>query len=413
MFRKLSDCIVVITGASSGIGKATALKFANKQANLVLGARRIEALEEVAEECREAGGKAICIQTDVTDEQAVKELARKAIDEFGRIDIWVNNAGVTLFSKFEETPPEAFRQVVETNLFGYVHGARAALPYFREQKHGILINNASFIGKVGAPYLSAYCVSKFGVVGLGESLRMELRETPDIHVCTILPASIDTPLFQNAANYTGRAVKPMDPVYSPDDVAEAIVSCARRPRREIVVGTAGKQSLLMRTAFPPYAEKKLARKMSENQFQDRHSDAYEGNLFEPSDRYRSTSGGWRQPKGESHKTAIYIGLGVITIGVLVGLAVVNRPKISAYGRRQEGWWGNGKKHDSWLGKGKKHQSWFGNGRSERNWLGQSKKSNGWFSDSGDEESWTGSMMKKAAKGGALMAAGKAAKKWWQ
>lgn len=163
--------------------------------------------------------------------------------------MWVNNAAVTLFSRFEEAPPAVFRRVIETNLFGYIHGARAALPYFRKQGSGILINNSSIAGKTGEPYTGAYVISKFGVRGLAATLRQEIHD-PDIHICTILPASIDTPIYQHGANYTGRAIKPLSPMYDAKEVAEAIVACAEAPQRQVVVGTAGRALLALHTISP-------------------------------------------------------------------------------------------------------------------------------------------------------------------
>ncbi|HSP81463.1 MAG TPA: SDR family NAD(P)-dependent oxidoreductase, partial [Myxococcaceae bacterium] len=163
---RVRDAVVVITGASSGIGRETALEFARQGATVVLGARREQPLHEVAERCRQLVGRALAVPMDVTDEDAVQGLARTAIENFGRIDVWVNNAAVTLFARFEEAPPADWRRVLETNLFGYVHGARAAIPYFREQGRGILINNLTGFAKLGAPYLSAYVTSKVAVLGV-------------------------------------------------------------------------------------------------------------------------------------------------------------------------------------------------------------------------------------------------------
>lgn len=206
MPRPIEDSVVVITGASSGIGRAAAQEFARRGATLVLAARRAQALDEVARECKELGGHALAVPTDVTDEAAVQDLARRAIETFGRIDVWVNNAAVTLFARIEEAPYEDYRRVIETNLLGYVHGARAAIPYFREQGSGVLVNVSSVVGKVGQPNTSAYCATKFAIVGLSECLRQELLDVEDIHVCTVMPPSVDTPIFQHAANYTGRVI---------------------------------------------------------------------------------------------------------------------------------------------------------------------------------------------------------------
>jgi NAD(P)-dependent dehydrogenase (short-subunit alcohol dehydrogenase family) len=240
MGQKLDGAVVVVTGASSGIGRATGLAFAERGARVVLAARRAAALEDLTRECRAAGSQALVVPTDTTDEAAVAELARRAVERFGRIDIWVNNAGVYLLGLLEATPPEAFRRVLETNFFGYVHGARAVLPHFRHQGHGVLINNASVYSHVGAPWLTAYVSSKFAVRGFSETLRQELGDLPNVHVCTVKPSPIDTPIFASAANYSSRAVKAPPPTYPPQQVASAILASALHPTRERIVGGAGR-----------------------------------------------------------------------------------------------------------------------------------------------------------------------------
>jgi len=293
MARKIRDSVVVITGASSGIGRATAQAFAREGATVVLAARRKEALEEVAAECGNGGGTAVVVPTDVTDEGAVEDLARRAMEE-GRIDTWVNNAAVTLFARFEEAPPEVYRQVFNTNFFGVIHGARAVLPYFREQGEGVLINMSSVVSSAPQPYTSAYVASKYAIRGFSECLRMELAldEADDIHVVHMMPASIDTPLFQNAANYTGRAVKPLDPVISPHRVADAAVKMARSPRPEVKVGVSGRMMVASHSAMPRMYERIASRQVDSDHFREVPTAPSSGNLFEPPADSGSVDGGW-------------------------------------------------------------------------------------------------------------------------
>jgi NAD(P)-dependent dehydrogenase (short-subunit alcohol dehydrogenase family) len=240
---KLTDSVVVVTGASSGIGCATALAFAGKGAKVVLAARRREPLEAAAQECREAGAAdALAVPTDMTDPEAVERLAATAVDRFGGIDVWVNNAAVTVFALFADLPLEDFRRVIDTDLYGYVHGARAALPRFRQQGRGVLINNASMVATLAEPYVAPYVVAKHGIRGLGMTLRQELalERAHNIRVCTVMPAMIDTPLLAHAGNYTGRRLKALPPIYPAEQVARTIVRLASRPRREVYVGNSAR-----------------------------------------------------------------------------------------------------------------------------------------------------------------------------
>lgn len=156
MTTRIEDAVVAITGASSGIGRAAALRFAAQGAKLVLVARRERALRALCDECRRRGGQAIAMAVDVADEAALGLLVERAVGTYGRIDAWINNAAVMMVGKFEDCPAEAYRRVIETNLFGYINGARAVLPQFRLQGRGTLINVASLGGRVGVPYQSAY-----------------------------------------------------------------------------------------------------------------------------------------------------------------------------------------------------------------------------------------------------------------
>jgi NAD(P)-dependent dehydrogenase (short-subunit alcohol dehydrogenase family) len=204
MTDRINGKVVVITGASSGIGKASALALADQGAHLVLAARRDKELEDTAEACRAKSAEAVALPTDVAEEAQVQALARRAIATFGRIDVWFNNAGMDAFGRFEDIPPETFERVLQINLMGTVHGARAALNHFLERGSGILINNASLVGNCPSPFHSPYVASKFAIRGLSFALRQEVMHLRDVHVCVLSPASIDTPLWQRGANYSGR-----------------------------------------------------------------------------------------------------------------------------------------------------------------------------------------------------------------
>ena len=295
----------VITGASSGIGRAAALAFAREGANLVLAARRERLLREVAVGCKALGVSAVVVPTDVTDAEAVEELARRAVAESGSLEVWVNNAGVSALGRLDEVPLEAIRRVVDTNLLGYVHGARAAIPRFRERGSGVLVNNASVLGHTGGPYVAAYAMTKFAIRGLTESLRQELRALPDVHVCTVSPGSIDTPFFQHVANFTGRAPKALRPVVAPERVARAMVSLAKRPRRESIVGGSARTIALQRVLAPPLHERLFAKQIENDHFQDRPAGPTFGNLFEPMEEGAGETGGWKDlHAGRGRKTAL-------------------------------------------------------------------------------------------------------------
>lgn len=308
---------IVITGASSGIGRATAQAFARRGVRLVLAARSLEGLERTAAECARRGAKTLCVPTDVSDADAVASLARHAADGGdGRIDIWVNNAGVGAVGLFEDTPIAAHDQVVRTNLLGYLHGAHAVLPYFKRAGQGTLINTVSFGAWAPAPYGVSYSASKYGLRGFSEALRAELVPWPGIHVCDIYPSVIDSPGFRHGANYTGKMLRPPKPLYDPRRVARAIVLAAAHPRREST--TVGVVATLARVANA--VAPRLVRRWSSrfvNAYFERAPEVpvSDGNLFEPSSGCLSVDGGWRDTSSTHtvRNAGLLLGAGALAV----------------------------------------------------------------------------------------------------
>ena len=284
---------VVITGAASGIGRATARLFAEEGAHLVLAGRDAGTLDAVAAECRDRGAAVVTVPTDVAVEQEVERLADAAVQRFGGIDVWVGNASLYSFGTFEQTPSEAFDRIIDVNLRGQVYGARAALRVFRDQGHGVLVSVASVYSRITSPFVSPYVTSKFGLLGFLEVLRLELRDTPGIDVCAVLPATVDTPIHQHAANYTGQPVRPLPPVVDPVRVARAVVEVSHRPRRLVQVGRVQSLFVLVRALAPAVYEPMVVRVYSMIAVRRGSVPASSGNLFDADRERTGVTGGWR------------------------------------------------------------------------------------------------------------------------
>jgi short-subunit dehydrogenase len=280
--RDLQNMTVIITGASSGIGRAAALAFAAAHANVVLAARRRDRLEQLALECQRRGIRALAVRTDVTHPDSVTSLVRRAIEWSGNsVDVFINNAGVGAVGEFTEVPIATHDQIIRTNLLGYLHGAHAVLPVFKQQAHGVLINTISLGGWVPTPYSVAYSASKFGLRGFSEALRAELTPYPNIHVCDVFPAFIDTPGFEHGANYMGREIKPIPPVYPAERVARAMVSLAQRPRNAVTVGASATVARVAHLLMGGFVGRLMQRAMQAHFSHARNVAKTDGSVFEP------------------------------------------------------------------------------------------------------------------------------------
>ena len=240
MPKRIRHQVIVITGASSGIGLVTAQMAAAAGARVVLAARNRRDLEHAAEEIGREGGEALAVPTDVTDYRDVTRLADKAVATFGRIDTWVNNAAVSAYGLFRDQSLEDFQRVMDVNFMGQVHGAKAALPHL-ELTRGALICVGSTLSDRGVPLQGAYCASKHALKGWLDSLRVELRkERSGVRVTLVKPSSINTPLFNNAKTQLGVMPQPIPPIYEPELAARAILRAAEGDERDVFVGGAGK-----------------------------------------------------------------------------------------------------------------------------------------------------------------------------
>lgn len=315
--------IVVITGATSGLGRATALEFARRGCHVVLGARRDDALDELASQCRELGVTAIPCNADITVEDDVQKLLQAALSVDDRIDVWVNNAGVTLFARLDEAPFDEHRRVIETNVVGSMICARAVLPVFRNQEYGVLVNVGSVLSKVGQPFVPSYVISKFALRGLTETLRMDLAELPNVHVCSLLPYAIDTQHFEAGANYIGKPAHPMQPVQSPEAVARALVKLAMKPERERHVPRWIALGYVVRALLPRFTERLMARVLLRWHFDPRLQTATAGNLYEPKDE-RGTVHGHRPPLATNVQLVIGVAQEALILALQMAAAASKR-----------------------------------------------------------------------------------------
>jgi short-subunit dehydrogenase len=279
--KPIEDQVFVITGASSGIGLATAMAAAEQGGKLALIARSDETLDQIVSAIESEGGEALAIVLDVANQDAVSNAADQVVARFGRIDTWVNNAGVAIYGRIEEISDADNRRLFETNFWGVVYGSLAALPYLK-QSGGALINVGSEVSEAVVPLQGMYSTSKHAVKGFTDALRVEteLVEEAPVSISLIQPTAVNTPYPQHARNYMDKEPKLPSPQIDPHQVAEAIIDAATRGGRDIKVGAMSKMNTLMATLMPRLADRMSAMQATRQQRDERPRNP-QGTLFEP------------------------------------------------------------------------------------------------------------------------------------
>lgn len=280
--KPINQQVIVITGASSGIGLATAQAAARHGAKLILAARSDEALNGIVQQIRDAGGQAMSVPCDVADRMQVEAVAEAAINQFGRIDTWINNAGVSIYGRLEEVSEPDSRRLFDTNFWGVYYGSMVALPHLR-QNGGALINVGSEVSEAIVPLQGMYSASKHAVKGFTDALRVEVEEIDKapVAITLIQPTAVDTPFPQHARNYMSQEPKLPTPMIAPELVADAILKAATTPTRAKKVGTMAKVNTAMAKFLPALGDKMAAKQAGRQQYAERPRDP-DGALHRPS-----------------------------------------------------------------------------------------------------------------------------------
>jgi short-subunit dehydrogenase len=328
--RRLRDQVIVITGASSGIGLTTAEMAAAAGARVVLNSRNEQDLRQACDRINARGGRAIYVVGDVADPDAMELVANHAMTEFGGFDTWVNNAGIGMYGRVTEMPLGDKRRLFDVNFWGVIHGCRAAVRHL-QQRGGTIINVGSVTSERAIPLLGIYSASKHAVKAYTDSLRMELEEQGlPIAVTLVKPASINTPFTQHARNYMSEEPEYAGSVYPPEEVARAILHCAEHPVRDVIVGGGGKMMSVMEKMAPRMTDLVMERTLFSGQKKNepRHS---QDSMYQPQQdghRYGDTE---RHVMGSSAYTRAALSdvgrvLPMIALGALVAATVRSMKK---------------------------------------------------------------------------------------
>lgn len=290
--KPISQQVVAIVGASSGIGRETALRFAKKGAKVVVAARSQSGLVSLVEEIKQAGGDAVYVLADVSEFEQVKAIADKAVETYGRLDTWVHAAATGILAPFDQITPEEFKRVIDVNLNGQAYGAMAALPHLKQEGRGALIHISSVEARRSIPLQSPYSASKHGVEGFLEALRVELQhEGWQISVTNVMPSVINTPYYNKVRTKLGVKPTGVPPYYQPSIVADAILYVAEHPTRDFIVGDVGKVLDIMQRVSPSLVDSLLLLIGFTGQRTDEpKSEDAPDNVFEPIEGYDRVEG---------------------------------------------------------------------------------------------------------------------------
>jgi len=309
---------VVITGASSGVGRAAAEAFALQGCNIVAVARGQKGLDEVLEYCRGLNVQAIGVSADMSIAEDVQKVTRQALAMGGKIDIWINNAGVMASGKFEEIPMEIHQQVLRTNLFGYMHGAYNAIAVFKKQNHGILINNVSIGGFMPAPYSAVYSASKFGIRGMMECLQGELSNRKDIHICNLYPQLQNSTGNLHSAKYSGFDMKIPFIASDPRDTAQRMVELAQHPKKELFPDLRAAALTSTYRLFPKMVINSASAALRVKMKRNKEKEDDPGNVLTNSKEPLRVYGNPPGEKSQNLSTALFAGVGLGVALLLMG-----------------------------------------------------------------------------------------------
>lgn len=331
--------VIMITGASAGVGRAAARAFARERARVGLLARGRERLEATAREVEQLGGTALVLPADVADAAAVETAAAAAEAQLGPIDVWVNNAMVSVFSAIKDTPADEFRRVTEVTYLGYVHGTQAALRRMLPRDRGVIVQVGSALAYRGIPLQAAYCAAKHAVEGFCDSLRTELQhDRSRVRVTLVQLAAFNTPQFDWVKSRLPRRAQPVPPIFQPEIAADAIVYASRHPRREFVVGWPALKAIMANKLVPGVVDRVLARQGFNGQQTGTFEDPDRPhNLWSPApgdhaahgrfdDRARNTSIQWWLTKHRAPLALAALG------GGLLGAAFLRR-RVHSHSRK--------------------------------------------------------------------------------